>query len=101
MPLYHAFLSGNAAFSLNEDLLLVDNLSDAFDLYHYPHTSPSESFHVPREKAYVHGCTFVGTLIACGSDHGLVYLYSLDTGNSAGKLWHGSQNSMIQVIEVF
>jgi WD40 repeat protein len=99
---YHILLSGNAVFSLNDDLLLVDNLVDGFDLYQYPRTSPSESFHIPREKAYVHGCAFVGgELVACGSDHGLVYLYSVDTGQSVGKLWHGSRNAMIQVIEVY
>ena len=99
---YVLLLSGNAVFSLNDDLLLVDNLVDGFDLYQYPRTSPSESFHIPREKAYVHGCAFVGgELVACGSDHGLVYLYSLETGLSAGKLMHGSRNAMVQVIEVF
>jgi len=96
------FLSGNATFSLNDDWLLVDNLVDGFDLYQYPRTSPSQSFHITREKAYVHGCAFVGgKLVACGSDHGVVYLYSLDTWRSAGKLRHGSRNTMIQVVEVF
>ncbi len=98
---YHIFLSGNATFNSNDNFLLVDNLVDGFDLYRYPCTSPSNSFHIPREKAYIHGCAFSGgSLVACGSDHGLVYLYSLDTGQSAGKLRHGSRNTMIQVIEV-
>jgi len=98
----HFFLSGNAAFDLNDDWMLVDNLVDGFDLYQYPRTSPSESFHIPREKSYVFGCTFVGgKLVACGSDHGLVYLYSVDTGRVAGKLRHGSRSAMVQVIEVF
>ena len=94
--------SGNATLSSNEDWLLVDNLANGFDLYQFPRTSPSESFHIPRERAYIHGCAFVGGgLVACGSDHGIVYLYSLDTGRFVGNLRHGSRNVVIQVVEVF
>ena len=44
-----------AAFSLNDNFFLVDNLVDGFDLYQYLRTSLSDSFHIRREKDYIHG----------------------------------------------
>jgi hypothetical protein len=93
---------GNACISPNEDWLLVDNLAKGFDLYQYSRTSPSESFTVPRENAYIHAVKFLesGHLVGCGSDHGMIYLFCPETVKCIQKLRHGSKKSLIQVIDV-
>ena len=90
------------SISPNEDWVLVDNLASGFDLYEYSQTSPSHSFTIPREAARVHALKFLesGRLIACGSDHGTVYLFGLGTSKRVQKLKHGSKKSLIQAIDV-
>lgn len=94
--------SGAASFSIDESLLLVDNLVKGFDLYSYPRTSPSETFTIACEKTYIHDAVFLekSNSIACGSDHGKLYLYSLDTTKLIQTLKHGSKTSMLQALDV-
>jgi uncharacterized protein YjiK len=94
--------SGSAALSDDESFLLVDNLVKGFDLYHYPRTSPSETFTIVRDKAYIHEAIFLEDVssVACGSDHGKLYLYSLETTKLLQALKHGRKTSMVQVIDV-
>ena len=75
---------------------------DGFDIYRYPHTAPFNAIEVPRKTPFVHGVTFVenGAQIACGSDHGTVYLYSVDKGERLQKLKHGSQRIIVQALDV-
>ncbi|KAF8886712.1 WD40-repeat-containing domain protein [Gymnopilus junonius] len=91
---------GNAYLSLDENWLLVDNLMKGFDLYEYPRPSPSESFPIVRERPYVHDTMFLehGGCIACGSDHGKVYLFCPETGELVQRLAHGSRTSMVQAV---
>jgi hypothetical protein len=93
---------GNAYLGPNETLLLVNNLIDGFDLYKYPHNSPFNSLATPREKNFVHGGVFLenGTSVACGSDGGQVYIFSVERGEGIQKLNHGTQHSVIQSIDV-
>jgi hypothetical protein len=93
---------GNVCLSADEKWLLVDNLAKGFDLYQYPRSSPSESFPIPREKAYVQEGIFLEneTSIACGSDHGDIYIYSLGTTKCLQKLKHGGGKAAIQVLDV-
>lgn len=96
------FHSGNVSFSANQKWLLVDNLTKGFDLYEFPHTSPSESFSVSRTKVFVHQGIFLegGMAVACGSDHGLIHIFSRGTSTCLQKLKHGSRKTMIQVLDV-
>jgi hypothetical protein len=82
--------------------MLIDNLTKGFDLYAYPHSSPSDSFPIARDKAYVHQGVFLEdeTSVVCGSDHGDIYIYSLGTSKCLQKLRHGSRKTKIQVLTV-
>jgi hypothetical protein len=99
---YSALNSGNVSFSTDQKWLLVDNLAKGFDLYHYPHTSPSESFPIPREKAFIQQGIFLEdeTSVACGSDHGKIQIISLGTSKCLQKLKHGSRKTMVQALDV-
>ena len=93
---------GNVCLSADENWLLVDNLAKGFNLYRYPQSSPSESFPIPREKAYVQEGIFLEneTSIACGSDHGDIYLFSLGTSKCLQKLKLGGGKVAIQALDV-
>ena len=94
--------SGNICFSPDRKWLLVDNLAKGFDLYDYPRTSPTDSFHVARTKAFVYEGVFLEdeTSIACGSDHGYVHIFSRGTSACLQKLQHGSSKTMVQILNV-
>ena len=82
--------------------MLVDNLTKGFDLYAYPHSSPSDSFPIGRDKAFIHQGVFLEdeTSVVCGSDHSDIYIYSLGTSKCLQKLRHGSRKTKIQVLNV-
>jgi hypothetical protein len=69
--------SGNASICPKGKYLLIDNLSNGFDLYNIPRTSPTHSLIIPTKRLYTKQGVFTknGAQIACGSDHGKVYLY--------------------------
>ncbi|KDR76616.1 hypothetical protein GALMADRAFT_139529 [Galerina marginata CBS 339.88] len=92
---------GNATFSTDQQWLLVDNLAKGFDLYNYPHSSPSDSFPVSRTKAFVQQGVFLEneTSVACGSDHGYIHIFSLGTSKPLQTLKHGSAKTMVQVLD--
>ncbi len=94
--------SGNAILNSGENILIVDNLVNGFDIYKYPHTAPFNAIEVPRKTPFIHGASFIenGSQVACGSDHGIVYLYSVEKGERLQKLKHGSQTTMIQALDV-
>jgi len=82
--------------------MLVDNLTKGFDIYNYPHSSPSDSFPIARDKAFVQQGVFLEdeTSVVCGSDHGEIYIFSIGTSKCLQKLWHGSRKMKIQVLNV-
>ena len=82
--------------------MLVDHLTKGFDLYTYPHSSPSDSFPIARDKAFVQQGVFLEdeTSVACGSDHGEIHIFSLGTSKCLQKLRHGSRKTKIQVLNV-
>ncbi|KAJ3498536.1 hypothetical protein NLJ89_g10208 [Agrocybe chaxingu] len=92
---------GGACLSIDQNLLLVDNLVKGFDVYSYPHTSPSDSFTIKRGKTYLQDSVFLedGSSIGCGSDHGKIYLYSLETTKCVQTLKHGSKITMVQALD--
>ena len=94
--------SGNAFLNPAENIQVVDNLVDGFDLYRYPHTAPFHTIELSRKTSYTHGAAFIenGMQIACGSDHGIVYLYSVEKAERTQTLKHGSRRTMIQALDV-
>ena len=70
--------------------------------YIYPHSSPSDSFTIARDKAFIQQGVFLEdeTSVICGSDHGDIYIYSLGTSKCLQKLRHGSRKTKIQVLNV-
>ena len=82
--------------------MLIDNLTKGFDLYTYPHSSPSDSFPIARDKAFVQQGVFLEdeTSVVCGSDHGEISIFSLGTSKCLQKLKHGSRKTRIQVLNV-
>ena len=51
---------------------------------------------------YVHDGTFTeGSIaVACGSDHGLVYVFSVKTSECNQRLQHGTRKTKIQALDV-
>lgn len=99
---YKVKISGHVCFNADRSRLLVDNLVKGFDLYNYPHTSPSDSFEIPRERAFIQEAIFLEdeTTIACGSDHGYIYIFSVGTTKCLQKVKHASSNTLVQVLAV-
>jgi hypothetical protein len=94
--------SGNATLSPGEEWLLVDNLAKGFDLYSYPRLSSLKCLSVERKRTHVYDGLFLenGQIICCGSDHGGIYIFSLEQEKFVQILQHGSSKSMVQVLGV-
>ena len=96
------FSSGHATICLRERRLLVDNLSKGFDLYDLPRSSPSYTFAVPGKKR----CVKVGvfgedsSIIACGSDHGKIYIFSTASPVPLQIMGQSSRWIPIQALDV-
>ena len=82
--------------------MLIDNLTKGFDLYIYPHSSPSDSFPIAHDKAFIQQGVFLEdeASVVCGSDHGEIHIFSLGTSKCLQKLRHGSRKTRIQVSNV-
>ena len=72
---------GNAEICPNEKYLLVQNLSTGFDLYNIPRTSPIRTFAISTTRRYTNQAVFAerAMLAVCGSDHGKIYIFRLDS----------------------
>ena len=94
--------SGYACFNADRTRLLDDNLTKGFDLYDFPQSSPTDSFANRRERAFVQEAIFLEdeTMIACGSDHGRIYTFSVGTAKCIQKIKHGSSKLLVQVLTV-
>ena len=89
--------------SPDEKWLLVDNLAKGFDLYQYPHSSPTDSFATPRVECCVQEAAFLEdeSAFASGSDHGKIYIFSLKSSSQCLQmLKQGGKKTMIQVVDV-
>ena len=102
MPNLLCIYSGYTCFNADRTRLLVDNLAKGFNLYDFPQSSPSDSFLILRERAFVQEAIFLEdeTMIACGSDHGRIYTFSVGTAKCIQKIKHGSSKSLVQVLTV-
>ncbi len=74
-----------------------------FDLYQYPHSSPTDSFATPRAECCVQEATFLEneSAFASGSDHGKIYIFSLKSSSQCLQVMkQGGKKTMIQVVDV-
>lgn len=60
-------------------------------------TSPSQSFDIPTTKRYMKEGRFGenATLAICGSDHGRVYIFDVNTSERKQTLRHGDSKTII------
>ncbi|KAF8163859.1 WD40-repeat-containing domain protein [Pholiota molesta] len=92
---------GNARECPTTGYVIVDNMEDGFDLYPPSRVSPTLEFKVPTSRRFVKKAVFGerGRVIACGSDHGLVYLFSPEETSPVQVLKHGEDSELIQTVE--
>ncbi len=101
-PRPYQLSSGNVNVCTATGNLLIDNMTDSFDLYTANRLAPIRSFQVKATKKYVKAGVFAesGRAIACGSDHGKAYVFGLADTKPRQELLHGSRNQMIQTVAV-
>jgi hypothetical protein len=89
MTLIGSKISGHV--SLYNDMVLIDNLRDGFDLYNLTRPYPMRSFPIPTTKYFVRQGAFVDfmRLAVCGSDHGKVYVFDVKSSTLVETLEHG------------
>ena len=82
--------------------LLIDNMSDGFDLYAANRPAVIRSFLVRSTKKYIKGGVFAesGRAVVCGSDHGKVYVFAIADTNPKQELVHGHCKQLIQTVSV-
>ena len=75
---------------------------DGFDLYPPNRTSAIKKFKVATSKKYIKQAVFAekGKLVACGSDHGLGYVFDVNLSGIPQRLAHGKGDELIQTVEV-
>jgi hypothetical protein len=77
-------------------------MSKGYDLYQLPHTSPLCTYPIPTKKRCVKDGAFTENdgLIVCGSDHGKVYLFPLESSVPVQILQQASRKTDVQAIDV-
>lgn len=77
-------------------------MTDGFDTYTLPRTTPTRHFSVPMGKKYVKKAVYAerGMTIVGGSDHGTVYIFGIQSSEARQTLIHGKKDAMIQTVEV-
>ena len=94
--------SGNIGVCPLYGNILVDNMTNGFDLYSLSCTSPLRSFVVPMTKAFTKNGVFgeKGQTVITGSNHGKVYVFAVNKAKPIQTLAHGRKGVMIQAVEV-
>ena len=97
-----SFRSGHASICSEGRLLLIENLSKGIDLYDLPRSAPACTFPVPTKKRYTKDCIFAeGTsIIVGGSDHGLVYIFSIDHSEPVQILKQCGMSTLVQALDM-
>jgi hypothetical protein len=85
-----------------EKLLLIENLSKGFDLYDLPRSSPSYTFAIPTTKRCIKVGVFAeeSSVVACGSDHGKIYIFSTASPTPLQILRQAGGSTAIQALDV-
>ncbi len=94
--------SGNVSTCMDTGNILIDNMTDGFDLYSANRSSPSRSFKIKSSKKFVKSGVFgeKGKVVVCGSDHGKVYVFATAEMEPLQVLRHGTHAHLIQTMEV-
>jgi hypothetical protein len=94
--------SGNLSICPVYGQILVDNMTNGFDLYTLTRTVPSKTFVVPTTKKFTKKAAFGenGHTVVTGSDHGQVYVFAINKTEPMQTLEHGGRSVMIQAVEV-
>jgi hypothetical protein len=76
-------------------------MTSGFDLYSAMRTTPLRSFYIETSRKYIKKGVFgeKGSIVICGSDHGKVYIFGTNKGESLQTLKHG-KGGLIQTVEV-
>ena len=92
---------GNVSLCPQEKNILIDNMTNGFDLYSATRTTPLRSFYIETSRKYVKKGVFgeKGSIVICGSDHGKVYVFGTNKGETLQTLKHG-KGGLIQTVEV-
>ena len=94
--------SGNIGVCPVYGHILVDNMTNSFDLYNSSRTAPLKSFVVPTTQQFIKQGVFSknGNTVVTGSEHGRVYVFAVNKAESVQRLEHGSEGVMIETVEV-
>jgi len=94
--------SGHASVCPEGRLLVIENLSNGFDLYTLPRVSPLHAFVVPTTKTCIKDGVFgeEASVVACGSDHGTVYVFSTSSAKPKQVIKQAGKSVDIQAISV-
>jgi hypothetical protein len=70
--------------------LLIDNLTNGFDLYNVTQTSPLRHFSILTTQRYVKQGAFAeqATMIVCGTNYGHVYVFHSNSEDVVQTLYH-------------
>ncbi|PPR02023.1 hypothetical protein CVT26_008717 [Gymnopilus dilepis] len=82
--------------------ILVDNMQDGFDLHMPNRVGPARTYRIAMSEMYVKAGVFCegGKVIACGSDHGRVYIFSSGEEQVKQELVHRRRQDLIQAVEI-
>ena len=99
---YSQILRGNVDVCGSSGNIVIDNMSNGFDLYPPNRNTPTKTFKVDTNKTFVKAGVFAekGKTVVCGSDHGKAYIFGTDDGKARQILKHGGNDQMIQAVEV-
>jgi hypothetical protein len=77
-------------------------MTDEFDSYTLPRTTPIQCFKVLTSKKYVKKVVYAEKkdAVVGGSDHGKVYVFGIQNPKAQQTLIHKKKDIMIQTIEV-
>src|SRR5258705_423497 len=102
MPHLITYASGHACICPDGRLVLIEALHRGVDLYELPGSSPSCTFAIPSTRRCTKDVGFAegATVIISGSDHGKIYVFSVDRPEPIQTLKQAGARSLIQALDV-
>ena len=94
--------SGHTCVCPEGQLLLIETLHRGVNLYELPGSSPSCTFAIPSKRRCTKDAGFVegATVIVSGSDHRMIYVFSIDRPEPIQTLKQAGARSLIQALDV-
>ena len=94
--------SGNIGICPVNGYILVNNMTNGFDLYNSSHTTPLRLYVVPTTKIFTNKGVFGenGHTVVMRSDHGKVYVFVGSKTEYVQRLEHENKRVMVQAVEV-